>query len=132
MDIVYVVLIIFLSVRNSAKAKLKGQNPLLWGFMTLFASFVAFIIGEMVVVFAFCRDQFNIELFSSGDPKSRALATQQLADAINSNFLHSSTIELFGLGGYLLIRYVLDSKPDKKKPEVHWMDKMGEQKSENH
>ena len=28
------------------------------------------------------------------------------------------------------MRYLIDSKPDLKKPEVHWMDKMGEQKSE--
>jgi hypothetical protein len=39
--------------------------------------------------------------------------------------LHMVTIELFGIGGYLLIRYLLERKPGKKEPEVHWMDKMG-------
>jgi hypothetical protein len=40
-----------------------------------------------------------------------------------------ATIEIFGIGGYLLIRYILDKKPGKKEPEAHWMDKLGERNS---
>jgi hypothetical protein len=80
----------------------------------------------MIVVFNFCADKVNLDLLASTDPETRAMVTKQLADALNSNPLHSFTIELFGIGGYLLIRYILDRKPEKKQPEVHWTDRLGE------
>ena len=61
------------------------------------------------------------------DPKSRAAASQQLYDALAANPLHQLTIEFFAIGGYLLVRYILDKKEGKKKSEVHWMDKLGKQ-----
>ena len=50
---------------------------------------------------------------------------QQLLQSFEAKPLHLITMEVFGIGGYLLVRYILDKKPDKKEPEMHWMDKMG-------
>lgn len=120
-----IVLLGYLSYRNSVKAKIKGQNPVLWAFITVGAYLVALITGGMFVIFNFCKDAVNLNAFSSLDPKARQMASDQLMQALSGNTLHLLTIELFGIGGYLLVRYILDRKPDKKEPEVHWMDKMG-------
>jgi hypothetical protein len=126
--VVDLILLAFLSYRNSARAKVKGQSALLWGMITVGAIFAGFIIGMAFIVFAFYKDMLNL---NPADAKASAEMVQQLQLAILSNPLRLVTIELFGIGGFLLVRYKIDSKPDKKKPEVHWMDKMGEQKSDN-
>ena len=120
-----VVLLVYLAYRNSVRAKLKGANGLTWGVITAVAFLAALVVGGMVVIFNFCADSVNIQQFSSADPKIRMAASNQLMAALNNNPLHLITIELFGIGGYLLIRYILDKKPDKKEPEIHWMDRMG-------
>ena len=120
-----IILMAYLAYRNSLRAKLKGKNPVLWAFITVGAYLVAMIIGGLIVIFNFCKDAININNFSSLDSKSREAATQQLMQALQSNPLHLLTIELFGVGGFLLVRYIIDRTPDKKTPEVHWMDKLG-------
>ncbi len=121
-----ILLLVYLSFRNSARAKLKGLNGFLWAGITAVAFLFTFMIGSLIVVFNFCADSVNIEAFSSVDPKVRATASKQLMEALSNNPLHLFTIELFGIGGYLLIRYILERKPNKKQPEIHWMDKLGE------
>ena len=98
MDYIYISLLVFLSFRNGAKAKLKGKSPLAWGFMTLVVSIVTLFIGSVFVIFAFCKDAINYGLLSSTDINSRNLANEQLVNAINSNSLHWVTIWLFGIG----------------------------------
>jgi hypothetical protein len=122
-----IVLIGYLSYRNSVRAKLKEQNPILWAFITVVAYLFFMFIGVFIVIFNFCKDAINLSLFSSSDAKTREAATQQLMQVFSANPLHMVTIELFGIGGYLLVRYILEKKPGKKQPEVHWMDKIGEQ-----
>ena len=119
-------LMAFLSYRNGVRAKVKGQNPFLWGFVTFFAYMAAMFIGVIIVILNFCKGSINLDQFSSMDLKSRNAASQQLLQIFAANPLHLVTIELFGVGGYLLVRYILDKKPGKKEPEVHWMDKLGE------
>jgi hypothetical protein len=41
-----------------------------------------------------------------------------LEHVIATNPLHSTTIIMFGIGGYLLVRYILERKPGKKQEEV--------------
>lgn len=119
-------LLIYLAYRNGVRAKLKGLNNWLWGIVTAITFLSTFTIGFMIVVFNFCADYIDIDSFASPDPKVRSAVTMQLVELINNNPLHVFTIELFGIGGYLLIRYILEKKPDKKEPEIHWMDKLGE------
>jgi hypothetical protein len=120
------ILIAFLSYRNGVKAKLKEQNAILWGFVTVLAYLVFMVVGLFIVILNFCKDTVNLNMFSSLDVKTREAAQQQLLQVFAANPLHMVTVELFGVGGYLLVRYILDKKPDKKQPEVHWMDRMGD------
>lgn len=120
-----IVLVGYFSFRNGVRAKSKGQNPFVWGVITFFAFMVTMIIGMYIVIVNFCKDSINLNQFSSLDPKSSKAAQQQLLQVFAEHPLHMITVDLFGIGGYLLVRYLIDRKPDKKEPEVHWMDKMG-------
>jgi hypothetical protein len=70
----------------------------------------------MVVVFGFCADKINMAAMSSTDPKVKAALSAQLVQMLSENPLHVITIELFAVGGYLLVRYVLEKKPEPKAP----------------
>lgn len=116
----------FLAYRNSERAKRKGQKPFVWGFYTVIAIIGMMMIGSLVVVLNLSKN-IDIELLSAADLKTREAVTLQLMEAFKNNPLNIVTIYLFSFGGYLLIRYLLDKKPEKKEPEIHWMDKMGQQ-----
>lgn len=120
------ILIGYLSYRNGMRAKIKGQNPWIWGVATFVAYLVTMMIGIMVVILNFCKDTIDLARFSSLDPKAQEAARQQLIAVFEAHPLHMLTIEMFGVGGFLLVKYILDRKPDKKEPEVHWMDKLGQ------
>ncbi len=116
----------FLAYRNSERAKRKGQKPFVWGLYTVIAIIGMMMIGSLVVVLNLSKN-IDIELLSAADLKTREAVTLQLMEAFKNNPLNIVTIYLFSFGGYLLIRYLLDKKPEKKEPEIHWMDKMGQQ-----
>ncbi len=120
-----IILLVYLAYKNSVRAKLKGQNAAAWAFITVVSFLFTYFAGYFFVVVFFCRDVVNFGQISAADYKTRQAMAQQLVDAFAANPLHLITVELFGLGGYLLIRYILNRMPDKKQPEVHWMDKMG-------
>jgi hypothetical protein len=122
MDFLSLLLLFYFSYRNSVRAKLKHQKGFVWGLITGVVMFLAEMIGVAFVVFYFCRDIINLGALA--DPKYKDAAVQQLTQAFANNPLHRLTVVLFGFGGYLIIRYVLDRMPDKKQPEVHWMDRM--------
>lgn len=115
----------YLAYRNSSRAKMKGLNSTLWGAVTILAYGTAMLMGCLVVCIA-CAQNIDMSMMSSTDPAVQAAARQQLQEMLNGNWLHLFTIEFFALGGYLFIRYILDKKPNKKQPEIHWMDKLGE------
>ncbi len=120
-----IVLLVYLAYKNNVRAKQKAQNGLAWAFITALSFLVTYFVGIFFVLVFFCRDVLKLPQLSAADYKTRQAVAQQVTDAFASNPLHLITVELFGLGGYLLIRYILDRMPDKKQPEVHWMDKMG-------
>jgi len=120
-----IVLIAYLSYRNGLRAKLKGQNPWIWGIATLVAYIFTMMIGVMFVIVNFCKDTITLSRLSSMDSKAQEAARQQLIAVFDAHWLHMVTIEMFGIGGFLIVRYMLDRKPDKKTPEVSWMDKVG-------
>jgi len=121
-----IILLAYLSFRNSVRARLKGLNGWFWGGITVVSFLAALFLGCLIVVFNFCAKSINLDQLSSQDPKIRAIASKQLVEVLNANPLHVLTIEIFGIGGYLLIRYILEKKPNKKQPDVHWMDRLGE------
>jgi hypothetical protein len=125
-DFLMIFLLGYLAFSNSVRAKLKGLNGLLWGFITVVAFFTAMFIGYFFVIFNFCTDLMDMKVMSSDDKEARIALTEQLQAIISANPLHVMTIEAFAFGGYLLVRYILEKKPGKKQTEVHWMDRLGE------
>lgn len=124
-----IILLAYFSYRNNVRARAKGLNGVLWGILTAFSFITMLFIGSMVVIFGFYGDMINMDMLASTDPKVRADVSAQLVDMLGHNELHMLTIEVFGIGGYLLIRYILEKKPAKKNPQIHWMDKLEENNS---
>lgn len=91
---------IFCSYRNAQLAKRKGQNTVIWVIITLVAFFISYMIGFMLMV----------TMFYHGPLEQNALIAFML-----DHPLLVVTIMFFGLGGYLLIRYILEKMPDVKK-----------------
>lgn len=121
-----IILLAYLSFRNGVRARQKGLNAVLWGGLTVLSFFFAFSLGFGIVIVNFLPEYVNLQQLSSPDLKVRVAAMQPLIEQFTANPLHYITVEMFGIGGYLLIRYILERKPNKKAPEVHWMDKLEE------
>lgn len=115
----------YLSYRNSVRAKQKGLNQWVWAMLTVAAFFSALVVGCFVVVLYFAADSTTFAMLQSTDEEVRNAASQQILEVLGNSPLQLITIDIFGFGGYLLIRYILERKPDKKEPEIHWMDKLG-------
>lgn len=115
----------YLAYRNSARAKQKGLNQWVWAMLTVVAFFCALVVGCFVVVLNFTADAATFEMLQSTSADVRNAASQQILEVLSNSPIQLMTIEIFGFGGYLLIRYLLEKKPDKKEPEIHWMDKLG-------
>ena len=120
------VLLVYLTYKNSVRAKQKAHNAIVWSVITVVSVLVAYFIGFVFVAVTFCVHNVNLAQLSSTDIKTREAVTQQIVQAFATNPLHLITIEAFGLGGYLLIRYILNRMPDKKEPEIHWMDRIND------
>jgi hypothetical protein len=125
MDIFSLLLLLFLSYRNSIKAKQKALNGLVWGIITFVSVFFAELIGAAIVIFYFCRNVINIDKMAT-DPSYKETAMRQLTQEFIKNPLDPITVILFGIGGYLIVRYIIEKKPGKKDTESHWSDKLGE------
>jgi len=127
--------ICFLGYTNSVKAKQKGKNGILWAFLTIISYIILEGIGLYFVILVFCQGQVDIGALMHATPANSAALTQRFEDQVTAAFtanpMRDMLVLLFGLGGFLLIRYILDRTPDKKQPEIHWMDKMGEKGPEN-
>ena len=113
--------------RIVVRAKLKGLKPFIWAVLTFFAFAIAESIGEYVVVTFFTKNGVTMSQLTAVDWRTRFTVLDEL---IYNNPLNTLTVTMFGIGGYLLVRYFLDKKPNKKGPEVHWMDKLGHQEEE--
>ena len=93
-----ILILIYLAYRISIRAGLKGQNRALWILITLFCFFLGEGIGLTIIV----------SLFYHGVWNAQALVSFMYAQPIRMVF----TL-MCGIGGYLLIRYILDRMPDK-------------------
>lgn len=88
---------IFLSYRNAQLAKAKGQNTIVWVILTLTAFFVAYIFGGVILFL----------ILYKGPMEQRAVT-----EFLVSRPVLMVTFMFFGLGGYLLIRYILERMPN--------------------
>jgi hypothetical protein len=130
MDIVEIFILVTLVYRNNMKAKQKGQNAILWSVLTVISYFFFYTVGMMIVMAYFCNGMVDMALATSmgGSVSSRSQQlAEQWAKAVADKPVRELLVFMIGFGGYLLIRFLLERIPDKHKPEVHWMDKMGDQ-----
>ena len=135
MDFFGLILISIFAFSNASLARVKEKNAILWAFITVALFIVGCMAGMMFVLLTFCRNLVDLNRMATmTDKVARDAYSQQVAVSLQQDFisnpLHSITVLLFGVGGFLLARYILESTPDKKKPEVHWMDRMGEQEQQ--
>jgi Na+-driven multidrug efflux pump len=93
---------IFCSYRNAQLARRKGQNTVIWVIITMVAFFLGYFIGSVAMVSIFYR----------GD-----LTPQAMMAFLVDRPLIVVTIMFFALGGYLLVRYILERMPDVKSNE---------------
>lgn len=93
------ILIGYLIYRNCRIAKDKGKNVFLWGVLTFVAIFFTEVIGMFLLVAFFYPEYLAVQNIEK---------SQELAAAISNNMLHSIFILFCGVGGYLLIRYILE------------------------
>lgn len=91
-------LAIFCSYRNAQLAKIKGQNTVVWVIITIALYFVFYTIGAAIL----------IAIMYKGPWQQSALT-----DYLLNHSLMVVTFMFFGLGGYLLTRYILERMPNK-------------------
>lgn len=108
-----VVLLAYLSYRNGLRARLKGLNGLVWTGLTACAFVAALMVGMSFVIAYFCGNVITLTDLSKLDYKARMAESQHLAQVIDQNPLNMVTILMFGVGGYLLVRYILERRDAK-------------------
>jgi hypothetical protein len=102
LDIVFVLLVVFLAYKNNLLAKRKGQNSIVWVFITILAFFIGEIIGGMIMLLLFYKGEYTIEGLQ----------------AFMTNPVRMLILPAAGMGGYLLIRYILERMPDVKQDNL--------------
>ena len=115
-----IILLIYFCFRIVIKAKMKSLNPIVWSIYTIIAFLSAEFIGIIVVLVYFLKNKINISEYmpadDAGSEEVRELSIE-LADKLKHEFTQNPllivTIYFFGVGGYLLIRYLIDRKPIK-------------------
>ena len=106
------------------RAKQKDLNPILWGALTVVSYLIASFIGIIIVFMSILKDaHLDLNKIQAKDPKYSQDLAQQVAQAMEVNPIHSITILVFGLGGYLFIRFLIGKKPEKKKKLDLWPDR---------
>mgnify|MGYP001473011198 CR=1 FL=1 len=91
---------IFCAYRNAILAKQKGQNTIVWGIITVVAFFITYSIGGGILVTIMYKGPMQPEAIS---------------EYILSKPVLGVTLMFFGLGGYLLTRYILEKMQNVKK-----------------
>lgn len=121
LDFTNIFLVIYLTYKNILRARAKEENTVLYASLTVLLFFVFWIIGMGVVVAFFCRGVVDMQRLAI-DEKYKKEAADLLGQAFLANPLHPLTATLFALGGYLIVRYILDRKPEKKRKMDLWPD----------
>lgn len=92
----------FLSYRNAQLAKLKGQNTVVWVILTIVAYLIAYIIGAVLLVMMLFKGPWTPEGMTA---------------FLMEKPLLMITFMFFGIGGYLLIRSILERMPNAEQKD---------------
>ena len=107
---ILILLVLLLSCSNIAQiAKARGQKPFAWVLATVFSFllgiFVASALLSMVMLYK------NPALLPIIQNKDRAALNAFISQNLSSNlYLYSALIFAGAIGGYLLVRYILENK----------------------
>lgn len=104
---------IYLSYRNGARAHEKGFSGVLFGFLTFLLYLVTTVIGVLITFFAVFRNTLDpVRMEKDNYNYSRELAAQFVQEII-ANPIHYLAILMCGLGGYMLVQYIVGRLPNK-------------------
>ena len=106
----------FFTYRNVVRAKLKGANPFLWGFLTILLFSAGAFLGTLVSFIAVFKNNLDWVRLEKDQVKYSQELAVDFNQAMIGNPIHSITIMLFALGGYLLVRYILSNMKDIELP----------------
>ena len=112
--IILLFFIIALCYNNAERAKRKGLNPLAYGVLTGVLFFAFEVLGVFLVIALFSPDLLKIPVTAANDPAFKQAFTEKLTQFFEGNYLRELTIELFAIGGYLLVRYIIEQRPEKQ------------------
>lgn len=121
MDFAHIALLIYLTFKNSTEAKLKDLNPYLYGALTVIMFLFGEFIGFALVVLVFQRGEIDFAK-AQLDERYRDQAAAQIAQSLYTNPLNIASMLVIAFGGYLIVRYMIERVPEKKKNLDLWPD----------
>lgn len=87
---------------NANLAKKKGLNPILWGFITVVAFFVAMmLLGALYMSLVY----------------NGPMTQEAMKQYMESNMLVAWTLIFLGIGGTLLVRFILEKRKDNPRSQ---------------
>lgn len=110
------VVYIYCCYLNYNKAQKAQENGFKWGLLTLLAIFLAVGIGSFFLLASFVSNDASFREMASNpqqDPKELMTFLQK-----KITLLHQLFILFCGFGGYLLLRYLLTKKIEKKEIQI--------------
>ena len=112
--IILLFFILALCYNNGELARRKGVQPIGYAILTGVLFFVFIILGVFFVIGMFGPDLLNVPPTAANDPVFKQMYAQRLARFFDENYLRELSVELIALGGYLLVRFIIEQKPGKK------------------
>jgi hypothetical protein len=110
MQILVLLLLIAFCLGNARRARIKGLNPVPWVIYTIVGFFAGTFIASYLIIF---KHPALIEFAKLNDQAGmKNYMLKQMPEQLL--LVYTALIFAGGLGGYLLIRYLLERKPFKK------------------
>jgi len=106
------ILAVYFSFTNGTRAKMKGYNRWLWALLTMLGFIVGETVGSFIVVFYFCSNVIDTHRLMT-DVTYTDTFTQLMKEEFTQHPSRLFTVILFGIGGYLLVRYSIDKMQPK-------------------
>jgi hypothetical protein len=95
------------------RARHKALNPALWGLLTAVCYVIAESLGFFIVIFGLSRNLIDSKIFDDTSKsvwETSKIFSAQYAQIIKDSPLRGIAVLLFGYGGFLLVRYLIDKK----------------------
>lgn len=97
---------------NYSRAKIAQFNGAKWALLTLALIFVGLMIGGIALLLSFAAKDQEFNRLLTAVPQDKTATMLYLQKKIT--FLHQLLVIFCGLGGYFLVRYMLERKIVRK------------------